>query len=141
MKESAPQVLAAVKLAWRVLYRVFFGWSRLPACFMLWLYLILVAFSVVAIEQAVYYHSRWKRAAILLSYYERRVYRLERQQEEYKKAFTILHDEHHEIQYWRTSITLASRQGWLVASRFISEYPLEKVPAMEPWVDALPPIK
>lgn len=88
-----------------------------------WLAVTLIGWA--AAEQAIYMFSKYQRATILLSYYERRVDRLERLMRANEEIFKRLDAERVELHAWRVHVTVASRQGWLVASRYIREYPLQ----------------
>ncbi len=88
-----------------------------------WLSLTLV--GLAAADHAVYMYSKYQRAVILLEYYEYRVDRLERLMRANEEIFKRLDAERVELHAWRVHITVASRQGWFVASRYIREYPLQ----------------
>lgn len=90
-------------------------------------YIVIGAVGVCATEQAIYWHTKYMRAAILLEYYDGRVQSLEDKEKWYAKKFAEIEARQTEIKAWRVSVTLASRIGWPAASRYIRMYPLEDV--------------
>lgn len=91
------------------------------------LWVVVAAIGICAAEQAVYWHTKYMRAAILLKYYDHRVQSLENKEEWYAEQFAAIEARQAEIHSWRVSVTLASRIGWPAAARYIRKYPLEDV--------------
>jgi len=95
--------------------KVLSAWTTLALAFILW----------AAVEQGVYYHSRYQRAVLILEHYESRVARLEFmntiREDRYEQCAASVT----EMQEWRRAVTVASRHGWPAANRYISQFPLD----------------
>lgn len=94
-------------------------------------FLVLTAVGVCAIDQAVYMHSKYLRATLLLTHYEARVKALEIREELHARNVAELNQRYSEFQEWRVSITLASRIGWPAARRYLDRHPLEDIYVVE----------
>lgn len=90
-------------------------------------WVVISAVGICAVEQSIYWHTKYMRAAILIRHYDARVRSLEDRENEFVENLAKIEARQREIKAWRISVTLASRISWPAASRYIREYPLEDV--------------